>query len=95
VPPVKDDFDYGCSPRVLRWEFEREDRTMTCQLALNPQALLFEFSTSWGQGVRSTTVERFVEVGRAFTRQCEYESTLIADGWTLQSYESRPIDHAA
>jgi hypothetical protein len=68
---------------------------MTCQLALNPQALLYEFRTWPGYERASTTVEQFIEVGSAFNRQCEYESTLIEDGWTLQSYESRPMDCAA
>lgn len=89
------DFDDGHSPRVLRWEFGRDDRTMMCQLALDPEAPLYEFSTWPGQESASTTVERFIEVGPAITRQCEYESTLIADGWTLRSYESHLIDYAA
>jgi hypothetical protein len=95
VSPVTHDFDYGHSPRVLRWEFGREDRTIMCQLALDPQAPLYEFRTWPGQECASTTVERFTEVGGAINRQCEYESTLIADGWTLRSYESHPTDCAA
>ena len=89
------DFDYGQSPRVLRWEFGRDKRTMTCELALDPPALFYEFRTWPGEEQASTTVERFIEVGRAFGRQCEYESMLIADGWTLLAYESRPMDYAA
>ena len=89
------DCDYDQSPRVLRWEFGRDNHTITCQLALDPEAHFYEFRTSPGGERASTTVERFIEVGCAFGRQCEYESMLIADGWTLQAYESRPMDYAA
>lgn len=80
---------------MLQWLFVKGDETMTCQLALDAEALIYEFRTCRGDAPASTTVERFVEVSRAFERQCECEAGLIADGWTLQAYRSAVDDCAA
>jgi hypothetical protein len=80
------------APRVLRWVFVRGEDTMTCELALDEFTLAYEFRTWSGSAPTSVTVERFLEVTRAFGRQCEWEAALIGQGWSLHAYESHTVD---
>ena len=81
--------------RVLEWVFVRGDDAVTCELALDPQAVTYEFRTWPNRAPASVTVERFVCVTHAFHRQCNWEAQLVADGWTLHAYTSRLVNRAA
>jgi hypothetical protein len=76
--------------RVLRWVYIRGPARMTCELALGDSAVLYEFSVSQGAG-STRSVDRFEHVSRAFQRHSEFEAALIADGWSLETYDSTPL----
>jgi hypothetical protein len=73
--------------RVLRWVYVLGEARVTCELALDEQALIYEFRINRESGA-TRSVDRFEHVSRAFQRQSEFEAGLIADGWSLERYES-------
>lgn len=73
--------------RVLRWVFSRGAERLTCELSLAADHSCYELRTTM-PAARSVPVQRFTDVTAAFERQSAFEGTLLADGWTLDSYES-------
>jgi hypothetical protein len=68
--------------------FARDTDRVECQLRLDADHLLYEFVVRRISSTCSTCIDRFTSVSRAFERQGAYEALLIADGWTLESFES-------
>jgi hypothetical protein len=81
--------------RVLRWVFIRDHQQLTCEVALDAQAFLYEFSVVRGSQLASRSIDRFRDAPQAFERQCQFEAVLIDDGWTLAAYESDTVAFAA
>ena len=80
--------------RVLRWVYSHQDESLTCELRLGDDGLNYQLTTTPCPQHGVPEVERFKDVTSAFQRQSELERKLIADGWSLESYESqlRPAD---
>jgi len=77
------------SIRVLRWVYSHQDESLICELQLAVDGLSYQLTTTPCPQHRVAELERFKDVTSAFQRQCELERKLIADGWTLDSYESQ------
>jgi hypothetical protein len=73
--------------RVLRWVFSRAGETMYCELSLDSHAFAYQLRVSHYDN-RGPFTEQFRDVAKAFDRQCQLESSLLRDGWTLDSYQS-------
>jgi hypothetical protein len=75
--------------RVLRWVYSHHDESLTCELQLADDGLSYQLTTTPCPQHRVAELERFKDATSAFQRQCELERKLIADGWSLESYESQ------
>jgi len=75
--------------RVLRWVYSHQDDSLTCELRLADDGLSYQLTTTPCPQHGVPEVERFKDVTAAFQRQSELERKLIADGWSLESYESQ------
>jgi hypothetical protein len=76
--------------RMLRWVFSRAGETLLCELSLDSGAFAYRLCVSTDDHAR-TFSEQFGDVAKAFERQCQLESALLEEGWTLDSYESAPL----
>ena len=77
------------SIRVLRWVYSHQDESLTCELRLADDGLSYQLTTTPCPQHGVAEVERFKDVTSAFQRQSGLERRLIADGWSLESYESQ------
>ena len=75
--------------RVLRWVYSHQDESLTCELRLADDGLSYQLTTTPCPQHGVPEVERFKDASSAFQRQSELERKLIADGWSLESYESQ------
>jgi hypothetical protein len=75
--------------RVLRWVYSRQDESLTCELHLADDGLSYQLTMTPCPQHGVPELERFKDATDAFHRQCELERNLIADGWSLESYESQ------
>lgn len=78
--------------RVLRWVFSRGRDLLTCELALSDDDACYELRTLSGAAPSSRSIERFADVTVAFQRQSALEGRLVADGWSLDAYESIVVE---
>jgi hypothetical protein len=74
--------------RLLCWIYSRAGEQLTCELALDRTARLYELRSWRARQPASTRIEKFLDVTSAFVRQSHMEGALIADGWTLEGYQS-------
>jgi len=77
------------SIRVLRWVYSRQGESLTCELRLATDGLSYQLTTTPCPQHGVPELERFKDVTSAFQRQSALERKLIADGWSLESYESQ------
>ena len=77
------------SIRVLRWVYAQHDESVTCELQLADDGLSYQLTTTPCPQHGVAELERFKDVTSAFQRQCELERKLIADGWSLETYEAQ------
>jgi hypothetical protein len=75
-------------PRVLRWTFRRDHDAVVCELGLNSDESAYELRLNPPWNLHSTTTESFVDAMQAFQRHAAIERILIAEGWTLEGFES-------
>jgi hypothetical protein len=75
-------------PRVLRWTFRRDQDAVVFHLGLNSDDSAYElrFNPPWD--LHGTTTELFDDAMPAFQRHAALERILIAEGWTLEGFES-------
>ncbi len=81
---------HDTSVRMLRWVFSRAGEKLRCELSLDAGAFAYHLCVSTDDRDR-TFSEQFGDVAKAFERQCQLESALLEEGWTLDSYESAQL----
>jgi len=77
--------------RVLIWIFRRGGETMRCELALTADCSGYELRVDRSHP-GAATVEAFDDAIAAFQRHAALERALVADGWSLESFESQRIE---
>lgn len=77
--------------RVMRWTFTREDETLVCELGLNGDESAYEIRIDPAWDVADSASELFDDAISAFQRHAEIERQLVADGWSLDNFESNRI----
>jgi hypothetical protein len=80
--------------RVLRWSFNRDLRTINCELGLSADDAAYELRIDPPWNPTGVSIERFEDATAAFQRHAMIERILIDDGWTLESFESTRIERA-
>lgn len=74
--------------RVLRWTFRRDHDAVVCELGLNSDESAYELRLNPPWDLHGTTTELFDDAMQAFQRHAAIERILIAEGWTLEGFES-------
>jgi hypothetical protein len=71
---------------IVRWEFERDHRHLTCAIHLAPAASSYEVATVplWNGG--RTTVETFDSPSAALHRHAAIAADLRSSGWIVAAY---------
>jgi hypothetical protein len=77
--------------RILRWTFRRDDETVICELGLTRDDSAYELRIQLPWNATGTAAELFDDAVAAFQRHAVIERTLVNDGWSLESFESRLI----
>jgi hypothetical protein len=78
----------GRDVRVLRWAFTRNGERISCELALTRDDFAYELRVHRPDSPDGPTTESFADAMRAFHKQAELERELVAQGWSLESFES-------
>jgi hypothetical protein len=78
----------GRDVRVLRWAFARNGERISCELALTRDNFAYELRVNRDASPDGLTTESFADAMRAFHKQAELERELVAQGWSLESFES-------
>jgi hypothetical protein len=86
--------DIARSVRILRWTFRRGDESVVCELGLSSDSSAYELRVLplWNPTVATT--ELFDDALSAFQRQGTIERILIAEGWSLDRFESDRVARA-
>jgi hypothetical protein len=74
--------------RVRRWVYMRGHDRIRCVLALAVDARVYEFSISHLSTRSSTSIDRFEDIVEAIGCHSTYEGALIAEGWSLETYQT-------
>jgi hypothetical protein len=69
---------------IIRWQFERGDRHLTCMVSAAPST--FEVATVPLWDVRQAAVETFDSPAAALHRHAAIAAGLREAGWTLAAY---------
>jgi hypothetical protein len=77
--------------RVMRWTFRREDETLVCELGLNRDESAYEIRIDPACEVADAASELFDDAISVFQRQAEIERQLVAQGWSLDNFQSDRI----
>jgi len=77
--------------RVMRWTFTREDEILVCELGLNRDESAYEIRIDPAWDVADAPFELFDDAMSAFQRHAEIERQLVAQGWSLDNFESDRI----
>ena len=83
-----------CSDRsvqVMRWTFKRDDEVLFCELGLNQDESAYEISMTPPWTAAGIAAELFDDAIAAFQRLGDIERVLVAEGWSLDNYESRRV----
>jgi hypothetical protein len=77
--------DTAAAAARLRWTYRRADKSVLCELALDPDESAYELKTTvpWSVDV---LVERFADAIAALQRQTAVERLLVQEGWSLESF---------
>ena len=78
--------------RVLQWTFSRDTETVRCELGLTKDESAYELRVDLPSNPTGVSTECFDDAMAAFQRHAALERALIADGWTLESFESHKIE---
>ena len=74
------------STPVVRWQFARGNRFLTCRIDLAPETACYDVSTVPHWDVRSAAVETFDAPTDALQRHAFIAARLRDAGWTITSY---------
>jgi hypothetical protein len=78
--------------RVMRWMFRRGSETVICELGLNRDDSAYELRITPASNPIGLATELFDDAMSAFERNTAIERKLIADGWSLESFESERVE---
>src|SRR5436309_368765 len=78
--------------RILRWTFRRGAEVVSCELGLTGDDSAYRLRIDPPSNPTGVAVECFDSAMPAFQRQAAIERALIADGWSLEVFESTKID---
>ena len=79
--------DIDRTTRVLQWTFRRRTEAVQWELGLSADALRYELRATPGEA-DAASVEVFNDAIAAFQRQAELERRLVAEGWSLESFQT-------
>jgi hypothetical protein len=71
---------------VVRWQFERGNRALTCRIDVTPDADCYNVSTLPHWDLRCAAVETFEAPSKALQRHAMIAAQLRDAGWTVTSY---------
>jgi hypothetical protein len=71
---------------ILKWAYDKNHDRLHCELAFNPNALTYEFTTSRNHSDTTRRVEYFRSVTHAFLYQAAFEARVIGRGWSFVDY---------
>jgi hypothetical protein len=77
--------------RVMRWTFRRDHETVVCELGLNRDNSAYELRIDPPSNELGPGVQVFDDATSAFQRHAAIERALVADGWSLESFESQRV----
>jgi hypothetical protein len=72
---------------VLRWIYERDDESLTCELALARDLAAYELRFSLPRLAEGPGSEMYDDAISAFQRQAIIERGLIEEGWSLEDFQ--------
>ena len=72
--------------RLLRWIFQRDNQTLTCQVDRRPGAGSYTLSLVPHSNTTAEIAETFNTAWSAFRRHAMIASELRRAGWTLAAY---------
>ena len=72
--------------RLLRWIFQRDNQTLTCQVDRRPGAGSYTLSLIPHSNATAEIAETFSTAWSAFRRHAMIASELRRSGWTLAAY---------
>jgi hypothetical protein len=78
---------------TLRWIYALREQRLLCEISLDNTERIYELRTWNLVPLSKPRVECFADVTPAFLLQTQLEARLIAEGWTLEFYESRRQPH--
>jgi hypothetical protein len=84
----------SAAARVMRWTFRRNAETVVCELGLNRDDSAYELRIAPPTNPVGSTTEMFNDAVSAFERNTAIERKLVADGWSLESFESERVPRA-
>jgi len=82
----------GRRSRVLRWTFNRNTESLSCELGLTGDDSAYQLRLDPPRNPTGISVECFDDAMAAFQRHAAIERLLIDGGWTLESFESKTIE---
>ena len=74
------------STPVLRWQFARGNRSLTCRVDREPDTAYYDVSTLPHWDLQRAAVEIFEAPSEALQRHAVIAAQLRAAGWTVTSY---------
>src|SRR4051812_3104347 len=74
--------------RLLRSTFRRGEDAVVCELGLNSDESAYQLRLNPPWDLHRMTTEFFDDAMQAFQRHAAIERILVAQGWTLESFES-------
>jgi hypothetical protein len=77
--------------RQLSWVYRRDEETIECRLRLTSDDSAYELHVRPAWGPTGIQDELFDDAVAAFDRQVLIERRLIADGWSLERFESTRV----
>ena len=76
---------------ILRWTFHRDDERVICKLGLTNDSSAYELRVLPLWNPAGATTELFDDAVSAFQRHGTFERTLIAEGWSLDRFETDQV----
>jgi len=78
--------------RVLRWTFTRDKESLVCELGLTGDDSAYQLRIDPPWNSTGISAECYDDAMSAFQRQGMIERLLLAEGWTLESFESTRVE---
>ncbi len=73
----------------MKWIFRRDRETLVCELGLNRDESAYELRIDPPRNPTGVSRETFNDAMAAFERHGVIERSLIEDGWSLESFDTR------